>query len=143
MLDGLLFLPADITIDRGDTVHWEWVSGDHNVESGVIDAGAGVPDGNFRSGDPTAVVGNSFDLVFDQAFLGANPMPGNVYPYYCIIHANVNMAGTITVEVPPPPDVPAASTWGLVLMSLTLLSGGTVVLARKRAASEAGPDRRR
>ena len=130
-LDGLLFLPADITIDVGDTVHWEWVSGNHNVESGVIDAGAGVPDDNFRSGDPTAMVGTTYEVVFDQAFLGANPMAGDVYPYYCIVHASVNMAGTITVV---PPDVPAASTWGLVLMSLALLIGATIVLARRRGA---------
>lgn len=131
-LDGLLFLPAGITIDRGDTVHWEWVSGDHNVESGVIGAGAGVPDDNFRSGDPTAMVGTTYEVVFDQAYLTANPMAGDVYPYYCINHTSVNMAGTITVVVPP--DVPAASTWGLVLMSLALLIGATIVLARRRGA---------
>lgn len=92
------FVQQDITIQVGDTVHWEWVSGGfHNVESGTIVNGAGVPDDNFISGDPTNVVGTTYDLVFDQAFLDAKPMPGNVYPYYCVIHTSVDMAGTVTV----------------------------------------------
>ncbi|MCH8148886.1 MAG: hypothetical protein IH987_13050, partial [Planctomycetes bacterium] len=96
-LDGIEFVEADITIDVGDTVQWEWVSGFHNVESGVIDGLFGNPDGNFRSGDPTLVVGTTFDRLFDQTFLDANVMPGDVYPYYCFVHTNVGMAGTITV----------------------------------------------
>ena len=38
----------DQTVDVGDTVDWAWVSGLHNVESGV----GGIHDGAFRSGDP-------------------------------------------------------------------------------------------
>lgn len=131
-LDGFEFIPADITINVGDTVHWEWVSGTHNVESGEIVAGSGVPDGNFRSGDPTGVVGTTYDLVFDQAFLDANPMPDAVYPYYCVVHANVNMAGTITVAGPQ--NVPAASHWGLIVMGLLIAVGAAVVLVRRHGA---------
>ncbi len=94
-LVGFEFIPSELVIDVGDTVHWVWVTGFHNVESGTIAAGIGVPDGNFRSGNPTS--GATFDLVFDQARLDAKPMPGNIYPYYCIVHAGSNMAGTITV----------------------------------------------
>jgi len=130
-LSGFTFTPANLTIDAGDTVHWVWVSGTHNVESGVIVAGVGVPDGNFTSGASTSVVGTTFDVVFDPAFLTANPMPGNVYPYYCVVHAAVNMAGTITVRKP----IPTVSEWGLVAFGLTLLAAGTVlVLRRSRAA---------
>lgn len=96
-LFGMAFVSADVTLDVGDTIHWVWVTGFHNVESGTIAAGIGVPDGNFRSGNPTS--GVTFDLVFDQAMLDANPMPGNIYVYYCVVHAGSNMAGTITVIV--------------------------------------------
>ena len=94
-LIGIEFVSADVVLDVGDTVHWVWVTGFHNVVSGTIAAGIGVPDGNFRSGNPT--FGATFDLVFDQALLDAKPMPGNIYPYYCVVHAGLGMAGTITV----------------------------------------------
>ena len=96
-LVGFTFVEQDITIEVGDTVHWEWVSGFHNVESGVVVSGAGVPNGMFRSGDPTSVVGTTYDLVFDQAFLDAHPIAGNEYPYYCIVHTFFDMVGTVTV----------------------------------------------
>ena len=97
-LDGILFLPPDITIEVGDTVHWVWVSGFHNVESGTIDLiGNGIHDGNFISGAPTLTVSTTYDLTFDQTFLDARLMPDNVYPYYCVVHAFVDMDGTITV----------------------------------------------
>ena len=99
-LSGAAFTPANITITVGDTVHWIWSSGVHNVESGVIVSGSGQHDGNFRSGDPTGTVGTTYDVVFNQAFLNANPMPGSVYPYYCVVHAFMNMAGSITVQGP-------------------------------------------
>ena len=98
-LVGFTFVEQDITIEVGDTVHWEWVSAlhFHNVESGVVVSGAGVHDGMFRSGDPTSVVGTTYDLVFDQAFLDAHPIAGNEYPYYCIVHTFFDMVGTVTV----------------------------------------------
>ena len=100
-LDGGGFLPADVTVNVGDTVHWVWIGGLHNVESGV----GGVFDGNFRSGDPTGAAGTTFDLTFDQAFLDANPMPGNAYPYYCSVHVAIGMVGFVTVNVPGRPNL--------------------------------------
>ena len=47
-LQGTSFSPGDLTIQVGDSVQWDWISGLHNVESGVN----GIHDGNFRSGDP-------------------------------------------------------------------------------------------
>lgn len=96
-LEGMRFTPADIAIDVGDTVRWVWISGFHNVESGVATGGTGVHDGNFRSGNPTGTVGTTFELLFDTAFIDANPMPGDKYPYYCIVHAGLNMVGAVTV----------------------------------------------
>ena len=98
LLGGNTFSPADVTIQVGDTVQWEWVAGNHNVESGTVVSGAGVPDSNFRSGNPTPIGGTTYDLLFDQAFLDANSMAGNVYPYYCDPHAGVGMIGSVTVQ---------------------------------------------
>ncbi len=99
-LVGMAFVPADIVVELGDTVHWVWVSGFHNVESGIVVGGSGAYDGLFRSGSPTGSVGTTFDVVFDQALVDANPSPGNVYPYYCVVHAALNMIGSITLMVP-------------------------------------------
>ena len=46
-------------------MRWIWVSGFHNVESGVN----GVHDGSFRSGDPTLVAGTTFEVTFENDFL--------------------------------------------------------------------------
>lgn len=91
------FSPANLTIDAGDTVLWDWVVGTHNVESGTL---LGGHDGNFLSGSVTADPATTYSVTFDAAFLQANPMPGNVYPYFCVIHAGIGMTGTVTVNVP-------------------------------------------
>lgn len=98
-LIGLDFVPPDLTVELGDTVLWDWVSGFHNVESGV----GGLHDGNFRSGDPTGDDATTFEVLFDQAFLDANPVPDGEYPYYCIVHFGIGMSGIITVQVPATP----------------------------------------
>lgn len=95
-LDGIEFIPADITIDVGDTVHWVWISGFHNVESGVVENGVGSHDGVFRSGNPGFAL--TYDLTFDQALLDANPAVDNRYPYFCVVHASVDMTGSVTVR---------------------------------------------
>ena len=91
---GFDFVPASLTIQEGDTVVWTWVSGFHNVVSGVDE----IPDGNFHSGDPVNDPGLTFEVTFDSAFLKANPMPDNIYSYYCEVHFNFGMTGTVTVE---------------------------------------------
>jgi plastocyanin len=92
-LQGTSFTPADVVIDVGDTVQWDWVSGMHNVVSGVNPN----PDGHFRSGD-VAGPPMSFSVTFDQAFLDAHPMSGNLYPYYCEPHGGAGMLGSVTVR---------------------------------------------
>jgi len=97
-LHAIQFIPRDRTVRVGDTVHWVWITGFHNVESGVVNAsGDGVFDGWFRSGDPIGEVGTTFDFRFDQAFFDANPTAGRFFPYYCVVHAFIGMVGTITV----------------------------------------------
>ena len=95
-LSGVSFTPSDLTIDVGDTVHWVWVSGGHNVVSGV----GGVHDGNFHSGVVT--FGITFDVTLDQPFLDAHSMPNNVYLYYCEPHLAFGMAGRVRVQAGPP-----------------------------------------
>ena len=87
------FSPADITVAVGDTVHWVWEGGRHNVASGV----PGSPTPYFHSGLPSGA-GTTFDVVFDVAFLSANPTPGGVYDYFCEPHGNFGMVGSVTVE---------------------------------------------
>ncbi|MEM7307071.1 MAG: plastocyanin/azurin family copper-binding protein [Planctomycetota bacterium] len=82
---GFEFAPADLTIQVGDTVQWVWQGTFfHNVESGV----GSVPDGIFTSGSPVQGPA-TFSVTFDQAFLNANPVPGNAYDYYCIVHESL------------------------------------------------------
>lgn len=94
---GFSFGPANLSIDVGDTVLWTWVGGFHDVESGT----GGVPDGNFDSGAPTSVIGTTYSVTFDLAFLAANPMPGDLYPYYCAVHVSFGQVGNIQVNQVP------------------------------------------
>jgi plastocyanin len=91
-LNSLSFSPADLSIKVGDTVQWVKTSGLHSVESGV----GGVHDGIFRSGDPT-LNAFTFTVTFDAAFVTANPVPNDVYDYYCANHVGFGMVGSITV----------------------------------------------
>ena len=100
-LQSITFEPDTLNIAVGDTVNWVWQVGFHNVESGV----AGVHDGIFRSGDP-ANTPNSFSVTFDASFLAANPVPGNSYDYYCVVHEAFGQVGQINVGAGPAP-VPA------------------------------------
>ncbi len=87
------FSPGIITIEVGDTVRWTWAGGPHNVVSGT----PGVPDGAFSSGPPTAVVGTTFMVAFDELFLDANPKTS--FDYFS--SPDAGMTGTVNVA----PDV--------------------------------------
>jgi plastocyanin len=92
---GFDFVPADLSIHVGDTVRWTWAgSFAHNVESGD----AGVPDGIFSSGAPVTGAGTTYEVTFDDAFLAANPVPGNDYDYYCSIHVTFGMTAVVRVN---------------------------------------------
>jgi plastocyanin len=113
------FFPQDITIEVGDTVRWEWVTGVHDVKSGP----GGVPDGIFNSGNPTATPPGPFEVTFDAAFLAANPVANDVYAYYCTVHLPI-MTGTVTVV--PPAVNPSAVPYGSGVNpagSLSVISG--------------------
>lgn len=93
------FLPDDLTIQVGDTVRFEWATGFHNVVSGEDPGQLGNPNGIFNSGFPVPPP-STFEVVFDQAFLNANPVAGNVYEYYCVVHLP-QMVGRVTVDTNP------------------------------------------
>lgn len=84
--EGLDFIPADITIQQGQTIRWSNPSGVHNV-NGSQDVYPNNPEG-FYSGAATAG-----PWTFDHTF----NIPG-VYTYQCDPHLNLGMVGTVTVE---------------------------------------------
>ena len=117
---GFDFVPQNVTIQLGDTVTWVWKGGLHTVDSGVL----GVPDGAFTSGPVIDTVGHTFSVTFDAAFVAANPVPGGVYNYYCIIHGPLGQVGTVVVNQPP-----AVTAYGCLnpAGSLTTLAGKPAV----------------
>ena len=117
---GFSFFPADVTVEVGDTVRWTWVSGFHNVESGV----GGIHDGIFRSGDATSTVGTVFEVTFDAAFVATNPVVDDLYNYYCVIHQGGGMVGSVQV-VTCPGDLNDDSQVGLEDLAALLGNYGT------------------
>jgi len=86
------FGPSTLAIRAGDTVHWVWQQSGHTVSSGT----GGVADGLFCSPSdgacsnaPTSPAGATYDHVFTA--------PGT-YPYYCRLHWDSGMVGSITVQ---------------------------------------------
>ncbi|MDC0883558.1 plastocyanin/azurin family copper-binding protein [Nitrosopumilus sp.] len=78
------YLPADITINVGDTV--EWINSDiapHTMTSGILKEGG--PDGVFDSG--LKMKDTTFEFTFNDA---------GTYGYFCQVHPW--MTGTVTVN---------------------------------------------
>ena len=85
---GLTFVPANITVEPGDLVRWDWSDGLHTVTSGVPCApdGAGF-DSPLHAGSPT--------------FAYVIPDDGTTFiSYFCIPHCGDGMTGTIAVSIP-------------------------------------------
>lgn len=95
-LSGFVFTPSTVSIDVGDTVHWDWVEGVHTITSGTS------PE------DPN--VGNLFDIpnaisspIFSHTYTSAG-----TFPYFCRPHIQFGMTGTVNVaavEVLDPDNV--------------------------------------
>jgi len=91
----LVFSPASVSIQVGDTVKWTWKASGHSVTSGV----PGAPTGLFDSGI------NNLDHTFSHTFTD----PGTI-AYYCTPHgACCNMKGSVTVGAPTPTPTPSPS----------------------------------
>ena len=83
-MEGLSFVPGDLTVQVGTTVTW---TNESNVIHTVTSGTNGTHDGEFNSGD----IGpdEEYSYTFDEE---------GSFPYYCIPHVNQGMTGTITVE---------------------------------------------
>jgi plastocyanin len=88
---GFTFDPANVTIHVGDTVHWVWSSGGHNVVGGS----GGTADGSFCSPGgatcaqaPLLGSGTTFDHTFTQS---------GMFSYFCAAHFSFGMVGMVTV----------------------------------------------
>jgi len=111
-LDGIQFVYngasntfIDLTIQQGDTIRWTWMSGFHNVTSGLEHGTGGSI---FGSGTPTDTVGTVFEYTFNDR---------GVFPYHCGPHEVVGMVSSITV-------VPEPSTFvGLLTLAGLLMTG--------------------
>ena len=82
-IDNACYLPADITINAGDTVEWDNIdTAAHTVTSG---SPANGPSGVF---DSSLLMGSaSYAFTFEET---------GSYDYFCIVHPW--MAGTVTVN---------------------------------------------
>lgn len=90
---GLVFTPAALTINAGDTVTFTNAGGFHNVASdpgAVTQFRCSTTCGNSPDGDPS---GANWTQVITF------PTPGTI-GYHCDAHAGSGMVGTITVNVP-------------------------------------------
>ncbi|MEE9555045.1 MAG: IPTL-CTERM sorting domain-containing protein [candidate division Zixibacteria bacterium] len=116
-IPGLSFSPADLTIAEGDIVTW---TNDHTINHTSTSDDGGV---EWDSG--VIPPGESFSYTFTST---------GTYPYLCTIHPS--MTGSITVE--PTDNVPTLSEWGMILLGLFLVLGGTIgVVRRHKLALEA------
>lgn len=124
---SLSFSPDLLTIKKGDTVRWIWITGTHDVQSGS----GGAFDGAFLS--PGGPVGppKTFEHTFDDAFLTAHPRPGNAYPYFCSVHFLFGMTGTIVVDTDAEADVRNGSGSNPASYSIVgrPVLGGTITLS--------------
>lgn len=95
IMQNLEFIPADITIEIGQTVRWvNDEAEEHNV-NGLQTEFPCNPAGFFSG---TAVGGPwTFDHTFNLA---------GVYDYQCDPHVSFDMVGTVTVVDPDAPDYP-------------------------------------
>lgn len=75
------YVPDELSIEVGDTVHFQWIEGVHPTES---------KDGAWET-FPMNKESTDYFLVLDQ--------PGS-YDYICTLHESLGMVGTIVVQGP-------------------------------------------
>lgn len=95
---GFSFAPSAVTIQLGDTVHWQHISGSHTATSGT---GAGDPNVGALFSSPLSFGSPNFFYTFADT--------AGVYPFHCTPHEFLNMKGTVTVEAPITVGVPTYS----------------------------------
>ncbi len=121
MVQNFEFVPANLVINEGDTVHWQLVSGTHTVTSG---SGC-TADGAFDSG----VLGGS---GFDQTFSTTGTVD-----YHCSISthcASLGMEGSIEVVAASGVAAPAGGAGLALVVAVAAALGGAVMLRRRALA---------
>lgn len=78
------FTPNNVTVNVGDTVKWQWVSGSHTTTSNGVPTGAFTWNSSINSAIPT------FTYPVTQAGL---------YLFHCVPHAST-MTGSIMANIP-------------------------------------------
>ncbi len=95
------FVPANITINVGDTIEWPNVGNVvHTSTSGV----SCTSDGTWDSGN--VFPGGSYSFVFTES---------GEFPYYCIPHCAIGMTGSVTVEEATATDDVLAENNGVLI----------------------------
>lgn len=90
------FVPADITIELGDTIDFVWTSQTHTVTEGL----GPLPTGGEAFDEILNVPTPLASVLFDGKFVIENSRAGHFYNYYCIPHFSQAQLGTITVLSP-------------------------------------------
>lgn len=114
------FVPADLTIEVGDTVRWTNVEGSHNV---VAD------DDSFSSGPV-----RSGNWVFERTFDAAGDVP-----YYCVLHGSAGgfgMAAIVRVTSGGAGD--AAGNLRFAARNVNVSEGNTATLTVQRVGGDDG-----
>jgi plastocyanin len=112
---GLVWEPANVKINVGDSVHWTGLLGGFHTVAEVDDDTATVWNGGFHS----AALATDFTHTFTTA---------GVYYYICEPHVDFGMRGSVTVNEP----VPALTGLGMVTMAFLLAGAAGVAFARYR-----------
>lgn len=101
---GFTFVPADLTIDVGDTVEWVHSIGVHTVTHGTDDLTPPLSDKLFNA--PLTADSTTFSFTFDET---------GVVDYYCQPHRLFGMIGRIIVgDVTAAGDDVETSSWSQV-----------------------------
>lgn len=82
-MEGISFIPGDLTVEVGSTVTW---TNDSSIIHTVTSGTEGTHNDIFDSGDMGP--NDEFSYTFNEV---------GTFPYFCIPHVNQGMAGTITV----------------------------------------------
>lgn len=115
---GTTFVPPDVTIAVGDSVHWTGLMAGFHTVAEVDDAVATSWNGGFHS----AAGASDFTFMFNT--------PGD-YFFICEPHVSLGMRGTVTVESG---QVPTVSQWGLAVLALLILGSAGVIIVRRQGA---------
>ncbi len=101
MNDNLEFVPADITIEPGDTIEWVNVgSVGHTVTAyrdGIPEEAEYFASGDFDSEDAARSNASAGDIPGGESYSHTFDIVGT-YDYFCIPHEGAGMVGSVSVE---------------------------------------------